>query len=186
MSCLKRAACVVCVTLTYAALAAGASPAAVSPNPYSSTTDTGVVSLTTHLGMSRCTVSGVNLALAGTSLGAAGSISALSFSGCGVEFTAVDASLVTGTAPIDVAIAGDAPGSASGTVTLSDVRVLVRHLTGGQCLYAGTLRGRLANGASAITVGTSLRLFRLLGAGGCTVLPELGVTLAITTGATVS
>ncbi|WP_236262275.1 hypothetical protein [Conexibacter woesei] len=158
----------------------------MSPNPYSSATDTGVVTLTTSFGISRCTVSGVNLALASTSSGAAGSISALAFSTCGVEFSTVDASLVTGTAPIDVAIVGDAPGSGSGTVTMTDVRVLVRHITGGQCLYAGTLSGRVANGASTLTVGTGLRLFRHLGAGGCTVFSTLGVTLSIATGATVT
>ncbi|WP_236262274.1 hypothetical protein [Conexibacter woesei] len=158
----------------------------MSPNPYSSTTDTGRLTFTTAYGMSNCAVSGVNLALAGTSLGAAGSISAASLSGCGAEFTAVDASLVTSTVPIGVSIAGAAPGSASGTVTFTDVRFLVRHVAGPECLYAGTLTGTVTNGASTFTAGAWLRLIRNLRPGSCTIDNLFHARLTVSTGATVS
>lgn len=186
MSFITRAALVAGAVTACLAATVGVSSAAISPNPYSSTTDAGRLTLMTAFGTSNCAVSGVDVALAGTSLGASGSVSALTYSGCGPEFTAVDGSLVTGAAPIDVSIGGSAPGSASGTVTLTNVRFLVTHIAGTACLFAGTLTGSVANGSSSFTVSGLMREFRNLGLGGCTIDGLLSARLTIATGATVT
>ncbi|WP_236262277.1 hypothetical protein [Conexibacter woesei] len=174
------------IALVCAAFVSGSAVAAVSPNPYSSTTDTGRLVFRTPFGVSSCTLSGVNIVLAGTSLGAAGSVSALTLSGCGSEFNLGNASLVTSTVPVDVAIVGDAAGSASGTATVSNLRFLLTSaLTRGECLYAGTLRGRVTNGASTVTATGELNLIRTLGANFCW-SNRLATDVSLSTGAVIS
>ncbi|WP_236262276.1 hypothetical protein [Conexibacter woesei] len=161
---------------------AGSASAAISPDPYSASTDTGSLTLRSLFGTTNCAMSGVSVRLSGTGAGASGAISAARFGRCSGPVTAVNLGLAGST--IGVTIVGDAPASAMGTATFTNVLFVTYNVLGGTCLYQGALTGRVANGASAVTVAGTLSLYRQIGSNACASAES--VTLTLSTGATIS
>lgn len=178
----RRAALALGAALACAGALAGPASAAITPDPYSASTDTGSLMLRSLLGTTNCVMSGVSVGLSGTGTGATGAISAARFGRCSGPVTAVNVGLAGST--IGVAIVGDGPASAMGTATFTNVLLVTSNVLGGTCLYRGTLTGRVANGASAVTVGGTLSLFRQIGSTTCP--SSEGASLTLSTGATMT
>ncbi|ADB51012.1 hemagluttinin family protein [Conexibacter woesei DSM 14684] len=182
---LRRAGLAAGVAVVVAVLGSGSSSATISPDPYSTTTATGSITSRSILGTLTCGLSSVSVILAGAPLGASGNIPSLTPSTCTGIAMGASATLVTGAAPAWLAIAGASPGSAQGTATLRDARVLFT-LNGmiARCLYGGTLTGSVANGSAAITVrNPAARLVATL-SGVCTASQDVSMT--ISTAATIT
>lgn len=177
MQFIKRGLAVGAVVASSIAIFAGSASATLSPNPYSSTSDSGSFTSNTALGTSRCSVSGINLRLSGTGTGATGSVTALTVSGCSGAITGASASLVTSANPIGVTLS-------SGTVTLTNVNLLIRNILGGSCLYRGTLTGTYTTPTRSITArNAAFPLFQTL-SGFCSSTADANLT--VNTGATIS
>ncbi|ADB51014.1 hypothetical protein [Conexibacter woesei] len=178
---LTRAALVAGIALAATASTSAPSSAGVVPDPYASGTDTGTISIASVFGAGSCPLRAVAARFTGVSLGAQGAVSAGTASSCtGVarRWTL----LLSATTPIRISIVGDSPGSAMGTVTFRDVATEVT-TSFGVCLYAGTLSGRISNGATSMTVAGTIALFRRV-SGICD--SPGSITITLVTGGTIT
>jgi hypothetical protein len=149
------------IAATAAAVAPTASATLRPTSPYSFTTGTGTFVSRTVLGTSSCNLSGIAGTLTGVTGGATGVVTSIAtISGCSGLITAANARLVTAAAPINASIV-------NGVTTLTNVRLLITNALGGQCLYAGTLRGTWTSPTSTITAGGSVALVTNLNGGFC-------------------
>lgn len=177
MKFMKRGLAVGAIVASSFAIIAGSASAALSPNPYSSTSDSGSFTSNTALGTSRCNISAINVSLSGTATGASGSVSGLTVSGCSGAITGASASLVTSGNPIGVTLS-------SGTVTLTNVNLLIRNILGGSCLYRGTLTGTYTAPTRSITARNSAFPLLTTLSGFCSSTADANLT--VNTAATIS
>lgn len=170
--CRVVAAAAVCTTLF-----GGSASAAISPDPYVSTADTGSFTSRSAFGTSSCSISAAIVRLVGTTGGASGTIEGLSLSNCrGLALTAT-AGLVTASAPVHVTID-------RGVVTLRDLRLLISNIMGHACLYQGDLTGTIVNGGRYLLgANPSLRLVQALGTSCYT---GLDINVSLNLGASIS
>lgn len=154
MKLVKRSLLAVAMMTTLGVGASSAS-AALSPDPYSSSSDTGTVVINTPLGTARGTLTGVTGVLRGVAGGASGvisSITASAFSGYITSMTFLNSV----SDPINETLV-------SGVTTTANVKVLVRNALGGQCLYtAASLRSTWTSPTSTKAAGGTLVLVRTL------------------------
>jgi hypothetical protein len=139
MKFIKRGAALVAAAAVSAVVFVAPAAATITPNPYSTTSGTGTFTTISSLGNGSCNLSGINA----TASGATGSVTAFTASGCRGTITAARKSS-------NITISSSL---ATGIATAS-VSLLVTNILGGNCLYAGTMTGRLTRTSSITLTGT--------------------------------
>lgn len=151
MKMLKRGLVVAVMAVAAFALAASSASAAISPDPYRTSSASGTFkAITTLLGTSTCDLQNVEANANGTAGGASGSVTGFTIANC---TNAIVSGSYTG--PVSVEID-------NGDVTANISSILIVNIIGGQCLYAGTLRGTMSHGGNSATVTGELTLQRTL------------------------
>lgn len=146
MHSIKRGVAVAAVALLAWGLCIGSAAATISPNPYSTARITGRVNTIWSLGNGNCNVVNGEANASGSS----GVVTNVTFVGCsGYMVSARFARPMTITTSL-----------VARTVTV-DFSYELGNIYGGQCQYAGTLRG-VPNGTSTITVSGTLLLYGTL------------------------
>jgi hypothetical protein len=118
----------------------------VSPNPYSSSTDRGLLWMRGALGTGTCNITGISWSLLGVTGGAAGSIGSYNLNGCtGIILSARSENSVA--SPITVTLI-------SGVTVVRNLSFLIT-TSFGDCHYRGTLSGTWTSPTSMFASGNN-------------------------------
>ncbi|ADB51793.1 hypothetical protein [Conexibacter woesei] len=149
MSFMKQGLVAVGLIAACVGLTSGTAAASISPDPYSSTTDTGRLAINSVLLAGTCRLSNVAAsAIGGLAGGARGLITGYTISGCSGQIQRAQ-TLTTSRNPITVVLL-------AGSTGLSNITILFT-TPFGECLYAGTLSGTWSTPTRTIAA-SNLRL----------------------------
>lgn len=167
MKVLKRGALVAAMAVASVALLAGSASAAISPDPYITSSASGTFSaITTLFGTSTCDLQNMSANATGTANGATGSVTGFTVANCTNAITSGRY-----VAPVDVDIA-------NGIATATIHEILIVNIVGGECSYRGTLTGTMTNGGNSATLTGELDLYRNLNSWICSDPADVELTVA--------
>lgn len=168
MKVFKRGGMIVALAVAAAALFAATATATIAPNPYNSSSASGVFTAISIIGQGSCDLSGVTVSASGTT----GTVTGLTASSCRGTISAAGYNK-----PI-----GLIADLANGEVRVAVALLIVNNL-GGNCLYIGTMVGA-PNSTDTITVANTVALVTTL-SGICALTTSAELTLSLP-GATIS